>query len=321
MDIKVFEEAAEAGLMLPYTGGKPHLRHAVLALNLQGGGGFEIWQYTSRTPKPAKFDLRLGDLGLLICKIKCKDIAATHKWYTDEGLDLRTGVTEDLAGRPHFYVADPYGNLFELVEGYGWFRNEGKHTGGVFGAVIGSGNIDRALPLYQDILQFDEILADREAFFNDWKGLSGSEENYRRVLLGSSARKGAFSKLLGPGELELIQARDYQGKRIFQDRFWGDPGYIHLCFDISGMAELKAKCEAAGYPFTIDSGGNFNMGEAAGHFTYIEDPDRTLIEFVETHKVPVIKKIGWYLNLRKRPADKALPSWLIRTFALNRVRN
>ena len=31
MDIPIFEEAAEANLMLPYTGGKPHMRHAILA--------------------------------------------------------------------------------------------------------------------------------------------------------------------------------------------------------------------------------------------------------------------------------------------------
>ena len=29
MDIPIFEEAAEANLMLPYTGGKPHKRHAI----------------------------------------------------------------------------------------------------------------------------------------------------------------------------------------------------------------------------------------------------------------------------------------------------
>ena len=30
MDIPVFEEAAEANRMLPYTGGQPHKRHAIL---------------------------------------------------------------------------------------------------------------------------------------------------------------------------------------------------------------------------------------------------------------------------------------------------
>ena len=42
MDIPIFEEAAEANLMLPYTGGKAHQRHAILAINMKGGGGFEI---------------------------------------------------------------------------------------------------------------------------------------------------------------------------------------------------------------------------------------------------------------------------------------
>lgn len=321
MDIKVFEEAAEAALMLPYTGGEPRSRHAALALNLQSGGGFEIWQYTSRTPEPARFDIRLGDLGLFVCKIKCKDIAKTYEWYQNEDLDLVTEIGEDVLGRPHFYVRDPYGNMFELVEGYGWFKDENKLTGGVFGAVIGSSDIDRVLPLYQGILEFSEMAANKEGTYSDWKGMTGGEEKYRRVLLKASGRKGAFSRLLGPGELELVEAKEYEGKRIYQDRLWGDLGFIHLCFDINGMAELKAKCEGAGYPFTVDSSESFDMGEAAGHFTYIEDPDGTLIEFVETHKVPILKKVGWYLNLKKRPADKPLPNWLLRAFALNRVRD
>jgi hypothetical protein len=63
------------------------------------------------------------------------------------------------------------------------------------------------------------------------------------------------------------------------------------------------------------------MGEAAGHFSYIEDPDGTLIEFVETHKVPVIKKLGWYLNLKKRNPNKALPNWMVSTLSFNRVKD
>ena len=55
MDIKVFDDSATASLMLPYTGGLPRNRHAVLALNMNGGGGFEIWQYTDRIPQPPSF--------------------------------------------------------------------------------------------------------------------------------------------------------------------------------------------------------------------------------------------------------------------------
>jgi hypothetical protein len=62
------------------------------------------------------------------------------------------------------------------------------------------------------------------------------------------------------------------------------------------------------------------MDNASGRFCYIEDPDGTLIELVETHKVPVFKKIGWYLDLRKRNQEKQLPEWIIKMLALSKVK-
>ena len=44
MDVPVFEEQAEAALMTPYTGNEVQSRHAVMALNMGGGAGMEIWQ-------------------------------------------------------------------------------------------------------------------------------------------------------------------------------------------------------------------------------------------------------------------------------------
>ena len=104
-------------------------------------------------------------------------------------------------------------------------------------------------------------------------------------------------------------------------RFWGDLGFIHLCFDVQDMDGLRKKAEAGNHPFTVDSANSFDMGEAAGHFSYIEDPDGTLIEFVETHKLPILKKINWYLNLRSRKADKPLPNWMLKTLAFSRVKD
>jgi PHP family Zn ribbon phosphoesterase len=66
MDIKMFEEAAEAPLMIEYTGHKVQSRTATLAISMQGGGGFEIWQYTSRNTEKAAFDIQLGDLNLCL---------------------------------------------------------------------------------------------------------------------------------------------------------------------------------------------------------------------------------------------------------------
>ena len=133
----------------------------------------------------------------------------------------------------------------------------------------------------------------------------------------SQPRSGAFSKLFGQSQIELLQVLDKKPEKIFRDRMWGDLGYIHLCFDVAGMSDLKAKCEAANHEFKVDSG-DFDMGDAAGHFAYIEDPDGTLIEFVETHKVPILKKIGWNLNLKNRNPSKDLPRWMIKALGFQR---
>ena len=70
VNVKIFEEAAEAPLMTKYTGGKVHSRTATLALSMDGGGGFEIWQFTSRDTEKANFTIKLGDYGMIACKIK-----------------------------------------------------------------------------------------------------------------------------------------------------------------------------------------------------------------------------------------------------------
>ena len=64
--------------MLPYTGGKAQKRHACIAVNLQGGGGFEIWQYSERKPQPVDFQVQVGDLGIFAAKIKSRDVQAFH---------------------------------------------------------------------------------------------------------------------------------------------------------------------------------------------------------------------------------------------------
>lgn len=322
MDIKVFEEAAEAPLMTRYTGGVVQSRNAVLALNMQGGGGMEVWQFTSRVGQPPKFELQLGDIGITICKIKAKDVAATYKYFKKEGLNVLGDLSTDPLNNPHFYLKDPVGNIFEIIQGNDWFGQNNDFCGGTVGAVIGVSDIDKSLKLYRDVLGYDVVAYDQTAEFSDMKSLPGGDKKFRRVLLRHNRpRKGPFSALFGSTELELVEAKKYKPKKIFQDRWWGDLGYIHLCFDVQRMKDLKVECEAAGFPFTVDSDNSFDMGSAAGRFTYLEDPDGTLIEFVETHKVPIMEKFGWYLNLEKRDPEKPLPKWMVRALRFSRVKN
>jgi len=319
MDLPVFDEAAEAALMLPYTEGKPRSRHAILALNMMGGGGAEIWQYTSRTGQPSTFDIKLGDLGIFASKFKSPNVKKSHEVLSEK--NTVSAISKTPEGKEHFYLHDPFGNPIEIVESDNWFGKGIAHCGGVYGAVIGVSNIDKSKEFYKNILGFDKVVYDTQGKFEDFSYLKSDGQEFRRVLLRhSKERVGPFSKLLGAGEIELVQALDQTANKIFQDRMWGDLGYIHLCFDIVGMDALREKCKNAGCGFTVDSG-DFDMGEAAGHFAYIEDPDGALIEFVETHKVPILKKINWYLDLRKRPAGKSLPRWMLKAMGLSRVKN
>lgn len=322
MDIKVFEDAATAELMLPYTGGKPHDRTAILTLNMKGGGGFEIWQYTSRTPQPADFDLMMGDLGINYGKIKSIDVAKTFKEMTDAGLDIITPLEKNPAGDYNFFIKDLYGNIWQVVKGLDFFKKKTPaSTGGVVGAVIGSTDIEKARTLYSDVLGYDEVVFDETGTFADLSGLPGGDETCRRVLLRhSKPREGGFSQMFGPTEIELIEVKERQPRKIFKDRYWGDLGFIHLCFDIQGMDALEKDLESNGFPFTVDSANSFDMGEAAGRFTYVEDPDGTLIEFVETHKVPIMKKIGWYIDMTKRDPKKNLPNWMIGALRFSRMK-
>ena len=321
-DISMFNEAAEAGLMLPYTDGKPQKRHAILALNLKGGGGFEIWQYKSRTPQPAAFELQVGDLGIFITKIKTSNVKEAFNKLKNNNVEFLSEIVKMPDNSEHFFVKDLYGNIFQIVESNVWFRESIDNVfGGNYGAVLGVSDIEKSKEFYSKILGYDKVIYQEEGVFEDLKGLPGGNNKVQRVLLThSQERKGAFSRLLGPSTLELIKVVDREPKKIFENRLWGDLGFIHLCFDINGMSDLKKECEELGHNFTVDSADSFDMGEAAGHFSYIEDPDGTLIEFVETHKMPVLKKIGWYINLKKRNPEKPLPDWILGMLRFTRVK-
>ena len=318
MDIRMFEEKAIAEYMLPHTDGKPWERHACLAMNIMGGGGFEIWQHTQRTPLAPTFELQLGDLGIIAGKIKSNNVQAAYEHLRDA--DRLTGVVKDPTGRETFFVKDPYNNIWQVMEEPSTFKDMKKPTGGSFGVTIGTTQPEQAMKLYSDILGYDVVAYDKEGTFDDLKGVPGGAGKFRRILLQhSEVRKGPFSRLFGPTEIELVQALDRTPKKIYKDRIWGDLGFIHLCFDILNMKVLKEECTEKGFPFTVDSdihptGKPFDMGEAAGHFAYVEDPDGTLIEFVETHKIPITKRFGWYLNLwNRRDVTKPIPNWMLRT--------
>ena len=176
IDVRMFEEAAEAALMTRYTGNEIHARHAVLALHMGGGAGMEIWQFTSRDPQPAAFEGKLGDTGIFICKIKCKDADFMHAEHLRRGIETLGPVHLREDGRKHYYLKDPHGYLFELVESDEWF-GPAPYGGGVGGAVIGVSSIEKALVLYRDVLGYDHVASDESGSIEAWKPIPGGTEN------------------------------------------------------------------------------------------------------------------------------------------------
>jgi catechol 2,3-dioxygenase-like lactoylglutathione lyase family enzyme len=318
MDTLVFDDVSEASLMTRYTGGKVYSRQALLSLNLQGGGGFEIWQFKNREPAEPLSPPQYGDLGIYAAKIKCDKVDKAYESFAGKkGIQL-SALQQSTDNEGQFWVGDGQGNAFQVVSGNHWFKKPRNKVGGVTGAVIGVSDMERSLAFYKALLNIDQPLYDQTGYFEDNKG---SKQKYRKVVLQKHpCGKGAFGKLLGSIELELVQCLDRTPQKIYDQRFWGDCGFIHLCFDVFNMAGLKKQAEDAGYTFTVDSIDSFGMESAAGRFCYIEDPDGTLIELVETHKVPILKKLGIYLNLKKRNLEKPLPNWMIRMLALSKVK-
>lgn len=324
MDIRMFEDEAVAELMLAHTNGKPRPRKAVLALNMRGGGGFEIWQHLGKKPEKVPFQILLGDLGINIGKLKADNVNRAYTKFKDSGLEILSGVETDPDGNDHFYLKDEGGNIWEITAEQEVFRKEQSVTGGVLGTVIGVKNMEESLKVYREILGYDKVVYDKTAVFADFNGLQGGEQKFRRILLKHTETKnGAFSPFFGPSVIELVQVLDREPRSIYEGRIWGDPGFIHLCFDINGMDELREKVKEMGYAFTVDSArqsDSFDMGDAAGNFSYIQAPEGTLIEFVETHKIPLVEKIGWYLDFRKR-GNHPLPNWMLKLFRFKRVKD
>ena len=280
-EVKIVDAEGVAERMLPYTGGKPQPRRAIMAFNIRGGGGFEIWQPKGRELNYLKMPLRLGDYGILVAKIKTANIQNAFDTFKRKGLDVITTISETPMGYRHFFVKDPYGNLFEIEEDSYVFIKEKKTTGGANGVTIGVSDMDRSIEFYGKLLDYDKIAYDHTDFFSDLKGVHGGENALRRVVLERSKPiEGPLSRVMGTSHIELVQNLDEPGRQLRDGRYWGDPGFIHLCFDVRNMDAIKEQTEALGHPFVCDSGVDFDMGDANGHFTYVEDPDGTLIEFV-----------------------------------------
>lgn len=325
VDVKILDAEGVAERMLPYTGGKPQPRYAILVYNLRGGAGFEIWEPRGRKLNYISFTPELGDYGIFAGKVKTPDASAAYRDFNRKGIDILGPLAENPAGVKHFFIRDPWGNIFDIEEDNYVFINEKKVTGGGNGAMLGVSDMERSIKFYSELTDFDKIVYDETGKFPDLTGVPGAEYTLRRVMLERSKPiQGPLCEVMGTSHIELVQRiiknplEEEAPRKLYEGRYWGDPGFIHLCFDIRNMEAVRKTAESLGHPFVCDSGKDFKMGEADGHFTYVEDPDGTLIEFVETFKIPVMKKLGIYIHLEKRDPLKPLPRYMTKALRFMR---
>lgn len=285
-------------------------------MNMQGGGGFEIWQFTSRNPSGARFKIEFGDLGVFAVKIRTRDCSKALDFLSKLGARILTQPHQHPDGKRSFFVEDPFQNVFEIRECDSWFSESTHPMGGVLGVCIGVSDLEKSKKLYSGLLGFDHSRFERKEEISDW---DGNQISVSRSLFSMRGKNpGAFGALLCHAQIELVQVLGREPKKIFQNRYWGDLGFIHCCFN--GLDELKSQAQSKGFAFTVDSQDSFDMGQAAGRFCYLEDHGGTLIGMVETHKVSILEKFNWYLNLKKNP-KKNLPGFMVKMMALNWVKD
>jgi catechol 2,3-dioxygenase-like lactoylglutathione lyase family enzyme len=324
LDIPFFDAIAAAPLMDSHCNGETITKRASMVLNHQGGCAVEVISPTSFTPKASVFDLAIGDLGIGCTTVKTPDIRKMHEHVVSILPDTTDSeLVIDPLGRLTFYTRDYDNNLFQILESDQWFTSNGHPSGGIMGCTIGVTDIAKSRDLYSDILGYDKVLHDSVGTFDDWSHLPGGGEKYRRVILAqTSPGTGGFSAVMGSTTIELVQAIDRKGRFIFDERIWADTGIAHLGFDIRGMKELGAELEKKGFGFRCDTDNALSMGDHTSvHCTYIDDPDECWLELIEVHKIPILEKLGIFMDVQKRAPSKPLPKWMLHALRFNRIKD
>jgi len=218
-----------------------------------------------------------------ICaRLKARDVREAYTRFQATAWSRSGRWNRTRPGEPGFFVRDPGGNLLQVTGGTAGSSapDAALHPPGGYAARCRVTRAEPALALSGQSWATTACVRPEERVFPTWQDLPGGSGRAAVLLAHSEARRGAFSQMLGPSRLELVQCLERAPRKIYAGRFWGDLGFIHLCFDVRGMEGLKRRCGQAGFPFTVDSAQAFVMGEASGRFAYVEDPDGTLVEFV-----------------------------------------
>jgi len=270
-------------------------RKVIIALNPYGGGLLEIFQYISKKPLPRPQEVDLTYNGFLFYGLMVKNLKKAIERVKQHGGSIICSPDYFTPLQNHNWKTaifqDRDGILFQMLEypgsrvGYG----EGKlKIGGIEYVAVGVSNLLRSLEFYTRILGYDEVVYIYEGPAPEWKNLFGKDRKIKRALIKRSTKpQGTFKHFLRGGMIELMEVEGNKGKHNFEGRKWGDIGFMELCFDVTNLdatlEDITRKgAEIAVPPYRQDMGMN-----TMATFSYIKDPDGSLIEFADIQSLPV----------------------------------
>ena len=279
-------------------------RNVVIALNPYGGGLIEIFQYITKKPiAPKEYDFSAN--GYLFYGLKVRNIKASMEIVEKYGGEIisesnntnsdrfipkdfttmknngwKTAIFRDIDGI--------YGILLEYPESNIGYGNGRPRIGGIEYIAIGVSNLENSIDFYKNILGYTKIVYRAEGNFPEWDVLFGKGRKMKRALLMRERKpEGIFKHFLRGGMIELIEVEGNSGKHMYDGRKWGDIGFMELCFDVTDIDKTLKEVTDKGAeiivpPYRQDMGMN-----TYATFAYVKDPDGSMLEFADVHRLPV----------------------------------
>ncbi len=119
--------------------------------------------------------------------MRCQNIKDSFAYFSSLSEIKLSEIATNLMGKKWFELKDPFGNLFKIIEDDYCFMKTDAPTGGVMGVTIGVSNLGLGKVIYQEGMQYNNIVAEETG-----------KDLERIWLKPSNAQPSAFSQLLGP---------------------------------------------------------------------------------------------------------------------------
>jgi catechol 2,3-dioxygenase-like lactoylglutathione lyase family enzyme len=145
---------------------------------------------------------------------------------------------------------------------------------GIQHTAISTGNMERALEFYRDLLGFEVVMDGK------WEAGSEASANAEKIMRLKDVTTRAVMLNTGNGMIELFQFDSPIPKPTDPDRPVCDHGYTHICLDVTDIQSEYERLKEGGMIFHCPP---MQLGKYT-IVTYGRDPDGNVIELYESLK-------------------------------------